>query len=165
MLNIKGIKIACILLLTVTLLFGCSGSPSDKILTTCIKDSMERTIPKMVIGNMLGAKLVSLEKIDIEKKEKKKWKPNSAGKMFGMKPYTYWDVTAVVKGTARLNEAFVSNGELRGFHARHIWRVRKNEEGHWYVNVKDDFSQQQPQQPADPHWWVISEANKVNNTE
>jgi peptidoglycan hydrolase-like protein with peptidoglycan-binding domain len=128
---------------------------------------MQQHVPVMIVGNMIGGTLVSLEEIEIENIERKTWKPNMLGSMFGKKEYDYWAVTARVRGIARPGKAAFGFkggiGDLRGFHARHIWRVRQDDNGQLYVSTTDDFSVEPPEQPASPSVWDIKAPDEVSD--
>jgi starvation-inducible outer membrane lipoprotein len=154
----KNIAAALSLLLSLS---GCSSPPSDETIAEIIHSSMKNDMPISVIGSMLGGKLVKLDEIEIEGIEKKKWTPNAAGKLFGKQAYTYWAVTARVKGTARVAGPFGAKGQLVGFHARHVWGLREEEDGSWTITT-DNFTQARPEQPVKRSWWVIDETNKTS---
>lgn len=143
------------LVLALFFLSGCTSKPDEKALATTIEASMRSQMPLMIVGNMLGGTLVSLEEIEIEEVRRETWKPNPLGSMFGMKEYDYWKVTARVKGTAQVGATPPFTGGRRGFHRRHIWGVVENEDGSLSVKTNDFFAEPEPEQPANPGWWDI----------
>jgi hypothetical protein len=153
-----------LLVLFFALVTGCSQQPDEQQLEELIRNSISQHVPIMIIGDLLGGTLVSLDEIEIESVERKTREPNLLEGIFGMKGHEYWAVTARVKGVARPGKR-VFVGGLRGFHARHIWGVRENDRGQLYVSITDDFAAEVPEQPAYPSVWDINDSDQLSDTD